>query len=183
MEFRDVALIDLVDKYKDDEGQEEDEYLYMDPDDANENGGQEKGSPSRFVSLLDFPANELNPYAKTELALLEAKLNESSAAILPSGSGQALSQDIQGSQGGRSGGYLSYGPQTVGERTATLGGESTGQERRDTLSGPQTRRGTVTDSKQKANTGSGPQSHGGGSEVSMTSFGPAAKGQSAAQMH
>ena len=87
MEFRDVALIDLVDKYKDDEGLEEDEYLYMDPDDANENSGQLKSSPSRFVSFLDFPANELNPYAKTEMALIVAKMNESSAGVLPSGSG------------------------------------------------------------------------------------------------
>ena len=87
MEFRDVALIDLVDKYKGGEGQEEDEYLLMDPDDANDNAGQEKSSPSRFVSFLDFPANELNPYAKTEIALIEAKMNESSAGVMPSGSG------------------------------------------------------------------------------------------------
>ena len=190
LSYRDHMVQRMVDRYKEgnaSDGEEEDEYLLMDRDAPEEKAGMggknDSGigsmRPQRFVSLLDFPVNEMNPYRDPARALA-AQLNESSVAMQPSGSTHALSQGRYGSQGkhsdrasgGQSHGHLSCGPPTtLGERTATLGGGSSGQERRGTLTGLQTRRGTVTDSKRKATTGSGPASRDSGEVGSMASFG------------
>ena len=77
----------FVDKYKDEEdpnGLDDDEYLLMDPDASNERAAMSGKNEDmhdlrahRFISMLDFPVNEMNPYRDPQAALL-AQLNESS---------------------------------------------------------------------------------------------------------
>ena len=87
LSYRDAMVQRMVDKYKagnDSDEADEDEYLLMDADAPEEVAGIDSGIQNmraqHFISMLDFPVNEMNPYRGPGTAF-HAQLNESSVAI------------------------------------------------------------------------------------------------------